>query len=175
MADFNETLARLLRLTIGTNGYLDKQTARVVERTAITVDEYIDRRLASGATPEAILTELYADLDADISRIFGEFKNGMTDAVYGAANIAGTNGSVAKLLETTSPEERGTRLFRWQAAGGNVCEDCEERHGQEDTLEGWTVRGLPKLFGSRCGHNCRCELVGTDVIMEPITLGARIG
>jgi hypothetical protein len=168
--DFNKTLEQLLKLTIGTNGYLERQAERVNERVILTVDEYIDRRLTAGATADEVYAELMADLDADVSRTFGEFKTGMANTVYGSANIAGTNGTVAQLISDMNPDERGTRLLRWQTAGGNVCEDCEERHGQEDTLEGWIVRGLPKQFGSRCGYNCQCTLTSTDVVLEPIRM-----
>jgi hypothetical protein len=172
MATLNETLNLLLKLTIGTGGYLESQSDRVAERVGLTVDDYIERRMLSGATGEQVLSELMADLDSDVSRIFGEYKTGMTNAVYGSANIAGTNGTVAKLITDMNPAERGTRLLRWQTNGDNICEDCQERHGEEDTLEGWAVRGLPKQFGSRCGYNCLCTLVSTDVILDPITLDA---
>lgn len=168
MAEYDETLAKLLRLVIGQNGYLEKSRQRTVDRTLITVEEYVDRRLAAGATGEQVFDELMADLQADISRVFGEFKTGMKDTVYGSANIAESNGQVAQLMTSMDEKERGTRLLRWQTAGGNVCEDCLERHGEEDTLEGWIIRGLPKQFGSRCGHNCQCELVSTEYVLEPI-------
>lgn len=166
--NFLNTLNKLLRLVIGQDGYLESSRQRTVDRTLITVEEYIDRRLAAGASGEQVYDELMADLDSDISRVFGEFKTGLKDTVYGSSNIAHSNGQVAQLMSSMTPQERGTRLLRWQTAGGNVCEDCEERHGEEDTLEGWIVRGLPAQFGSRCGHNCKCTLVATDVILEPI-------
>ena len=44
------------------------------DRTAITLQSYIDSRMIEGASPEAIKTELLQDLRSG-GRIFGEFRN----------------------------------------------------------------------------------------------------
>lgn len=50
------------------------------------------------------------------------------------------------------------RLYRWQCNGKKVCLDCRTRHGGVDTGSNWTVRGLPRNFGSRCSEECHCTL-----------------
>lgn len=39
------------------------------------------------------------------------------------------------------------------------CEDCEDLHGEERTLEEWQRDGRPGSAARQCRGNCRCELI----------------
>lgn len=143
-----------------------KQIEAEAGMTATTIEEAVRVMQAGGMTPEQIRAQLLDDLHAEVSRYFGGFKSAVKDAVYGAENMARSLGAKAALREL-GPE----RMYRWQTNGVNICPDCADRHGEEDTLANWEVRGLPTMFGSRCAENCLCTLVPTDMILDPIQVG----
>lgn len=39
------------------------------------------------------------------------------------------------------------------------CEDCDELHGEERTLDEWMRDGRPGSAARQCRANCRCELI----------------
>lgn len=156
-------LVEPLRIAIG---LMETQIRNEAARTTMSVEEAVRTMRASGMTAEEIRGVLLDDLKAETSRYFGEFKTGVKDAVYGGENVARSLGAKEAL------EERGLdRMYRWQTNGTNICPDCQERHGEVDTMENWEKRGLPTMFGSRCGENCQCTLVAEDMELEPIKVG----
>lgn len=122
------------------------------EKTAITIEEYIQGLLTQGVAPEEIQKNLIQDFDTG-GRIFGEFRNAFRSSVSSGlgtiAEIAGFEGM------GVAPE---TEMI-WQTVSEKPCPDCEARHGEVDTLENWQMRGLPKSGFSICREYCRCELV----------------
>ena len=167
-----QRLTSAVRLVIDQGGYLDTRSEAAIQRQMITLDEFIKIRFASGATDAQIMDELRADLENEVPRVFG-FKGDMKNALMGGVNVAATDASVATIVGTLSREDFENKLFRWQSNGINVCPDCEGRHGEEDTMENWIVRGPPARWGSRCQSNCQCTLVDTGVILEPIKVGVQ--
>lgn len=161
----NEKLAKQLKLIIG--NILENQIDGIVERTAITIEEYARVQIAQGVDPAEVRARLVADLKEQNPRFFGGLRTELKTAVYGAENLARSAGQKVALEEMGEPE----RLYRWQTNGINICEDCLERHGQVDTLQNWESRGMPAAFGSRCGENCLCTLVPEDMIFDPIKVG----
>lgn len=158
MADLVEPL----RIAIG---LMETQIRNEAARTTMTIEEVVRTMRASGMSAEQIRETLVNDMRAETSRYFGEFRTGVKDAVYGGENVARSLGAKEAL------DESGAKNFRWQTNGTNICPDCMERHGEVDTWENWQTRGLPTMFGSRCGENCQCTLVPTDMELEPIKVG----
>jgi len=155
-----DELTSVIRLT---SGYLDGALRRSAKKAALDVEDYINRRIASGGTDEEILDEIMqAVTGEDSGHIFGSFAGDVKQNISGAMNIAATQGALAEA------KSEGIEMLRWQTVGKNICEDCAERHGEVDTAEAWEVRGMPGMFGSRCGSNCQCMLVPESVELEPI-------
>ena len=166
-----ERLTSAVRLVLDQSGYLDTRIDAAVARQMISVDEFIKIRQQAGATDAQIFDDLGSDLEAELPRIFGSFKGEVKAGLMGGVNVAATDASVATIVGELSRDEFENKLFRWQSNGINVCPDCEGRHGEEDTMENWIVRGLPAQWGSRCQSNCQCTLVDTGIVLEPIKVG----
>jgi len=64
---------------------LDIVLAAKVARSAITLQEYVDMRLAQGAALKVIKADLLKDLEEG-GRIFGEFKNALKPTFAGSIN-----------------------------------------------------------------------------------------
>lgn len=53
---------------------------------------------------------------------------------------------------------------RWIAVMDEAtCEDCEARHGHEQTHAEWEDDGLPGSKNTICNGRCRCELMPADM------------
>ena len=98
--------------------------------------------------------------------LFREFKNALRNRTTGLVHQAASVGMASVYKANGKPKE----LYSWQAISNgndeNSCQDCIERHGQENTLEGWTEVGLPASGFSRCGTRCRCMIIPTGVKKE---------
>ena len=160
-------LVNQIRILVGQGGVLQSQIETAAATTTMRVEDAMKLWRSQGMSLEEIKRRLIEDLHAETSRLFGGFKSEIKSAVYGAENVAASMGMQTAWQELGKPKQ----LLRWQTNGVNICEDCMARHGEEDTLENWQVRGMPKTFGSRCGENCLCTLVPTDMVLEPIKVG----
>lgn len=136
----------------------------------LTLKQYIKDRLLAGVSQETIhqelLDELAKQLQGEVSRLWGPYASDMKAIVYQAEQNARMRG-MQIALQGKDPDA----LWRWQTNGTNICEDCQDLHGQVHTLEYWTTVGLPTEAGTRCGENCMCTLVAEDTVLEPITMG----
>lgn len=56
----------------------------------------------------------------------------------------------------------GEGMYRWQLGGGKHCQDCADRAGKEDTLNGWSMKGLPGSGATACHFNCNCDIVAVS-------------
>ena len=57
-------------------------------------------------------------------------------------------------------ESAGVKQFRWVSVGDkSVCPDCQDRHGEEDTMEYFKTVGLPRSGFSICQSSCRCQVL----------------
>lgn len=132
-----------------------------VDRTAITLEEYISARLSQGATVDIIEQDLLTDLEEG-GRIFGEFKNSLQPTFAG---------STSRFRDVGLMAETGvSATYRWCAVLVNTCPDCIERHNQVKTWEEWEEEGLPRSGATVCGQNCKCILASAEAIAleEPI-------
>lgn len=70
----------------------------------------------------------------------------------------------AQIMEQEDPRDELDRVYQWLSALRRPCRSCEERHGQQHTMEEWQILGVPRSGGTLCGSNCECELmpVGFD-------------
>jgi hypothetical protein len=160
-------LARSVRLIMN---HTAEKMGLEAQMITMTVEQRVKDRLNAGVSLENIRAELQDELRRQIAgeatRIWGPFVNNTKRLVYEAEQ----NGRISGMVEALRTEDPET-LYRWQTNGTNICEDCQKRHGELDTLEGWKMRGLPTEWGSRCGENCQCTLVAEDLVMEPILVG----
>ena len=161
-----QRIARELTIILQQNGLLESAIRTAAQKQALTIEEIVRQRLAAGMSVENIRQELLDALASDTAGVFAEFRGDLKEAVYGAANEARALGMKTALVE--GGMEKG---WRWQSNGVNVCEDCQLRHGEIDTMANWIVKGLPTMWGSRCGTNDQCVLVETDMVLEPIRVG----
>lgn len=125
-----------------------------VQRTAISLNEIIDRLRLQGVSDKAIQTQLETDL-ADGGRIFGEFRRAVK---------ATTEGTIGSISTDAYIDEFGTDInFAWIAALVNTCDDCLPRHGIVQSFPQWEADGLPRTGWSVCRGNCQCVLIPEDI------------
>ncbi len=131
-----------------------------VQRSAITLEEYIQFRQVQGATLGIIREELLADLNEG-GRIFGEFRNALRPTFAG---------SVSRFRDIGVLAEMGiSGQYRWCAVLVNTCPDCLDRHGRTQTMAEWEEEGLPRAGATVCKENCKCVLLPAEVAkLEPI-------
>jgi hypothetical protein len=137
--------------------------AAKVGRTAITLKEYVDFRLAQGTDMGVIRADLMTDL-AEGGRIFGEFRNALQPTFAGSLNRFRDVGS---LIEIGIEKD-----YRWIAILVNTCPDCLDRHGRTHTWAEWEKEGLPRTGATVCKENCKCALIPAEAtVLEPIYRG----
>lgn len=131
-----------------------------VNRTVLTLQEYVMTRQAQGGTLEAIERELIDDLKGN-GRIFGEFKRNIRATAVGSLN---------KVRDAGYYSDFGvTEQYRWSAVLVNTCPDCLERHGQVKSWDEWEEEGLPRAGSTVCRDNCHCVLIPVEYTeLEPI-------
>jgi hypothetical protein len=140
-------------------------------RTALTLQEFIETRLALGASIEQIETMLLEDLRNN-GRMFGEFRRAIRATSYG---------SVKRMRDISYFSEFDVdRQYRWSAVFVNTCshpptagtaspQGCMERHGLLKTWAEWEKVGLPRTGATLCRENCRCVLIPKEfTALEPI-------
>jgi hypothetical protein len=134
-----------------------------VSRTAITLQEYIDMRLAQGAAMDVIREDLLTDLNEG-GRIFGEFRNVLRPTFSGSVNRFRDAGERSIL--------GASGQYKWIAILINTCPDCLERHGQVQSMAEWEAEGVPRSGATVCAENCKCVLLPAEVAeLEPIMRG----
>lgn len=127
--------------------------AAKAERTAVTIEEYIQASLAQGIDPDTLEQNLLNDLENG-GRIFGEFRN----AVRATANgVIGRSRSIG-LFDVSGTEQK----YRWVAVLINTCPDCLDRHGKILTWDEWESEGLPQTGQTVCKEYCQCVLIPAD-------------
>lgn len=135
------------------------------KRTAISIEEYIQTRLAQGASKETLQADLLDDLENG-GRIFSEFRNAIRATSNGVINRFRDNGIFSSIGVDTK--------YRWVAVLINTCPDCLERHNQVQTWSDWEAEGLPRTGQTVCKENCKCILLPADnTDTEPIMRGKK--
>jgi len=134
------------------------------EKTALTLEEYIQSLRSAGMADKEIKKLLLTDLDEG-GRIFGEFYRGL------GMDITGKLGEVSNAASYEmfgfKPEDKLTWVSVSIEQGDKACPDCEPRHGESDTYGNWILRGLPKSGFSVCRTYCKCKLIrSTDIVGE---------
>jgi hypothetical protein len=125
-----------------------------VERTAITLEEYIKMRLAQGVDPAVLEADLIKDLEEG-GRIFGEFRNALKPTFGGATNRFRDAGELVELGLDGK--------WRWVVVSNNPCPDCLERGDEEaKTWNDWEAEGLPRTNATVCEQNCKCVMISED-------------
>jgi hypothetical protein len=123
-----------------------------IDSFVIEFGRYVDRLRLQGVSDEEINKLLEKDLKEG-GRVFGQFKNGLRNAVVGAINQASNEASMTVFTD------HGIKEFKWITVSGNPCPDCTARHGQVESMEYWRTVGLPGSGFSVCQSNCKCRLV----------------
>ena len=111
----------------------------------------------TGVSNEAIISILATDLSTHGS-IFGELRNSIVRGIVFGNNQFSRTGQIEVYGDSID-------LFRWVTIQGHrICDDCQGREGEIDTLDGWISRGMPGAGWSLCGGYCYCILVpvGSD-------------
>ena len=101
---------------------------------------------------EALAGILAADLSTH-GPIFGELRNSIVRGIVFGNNQFSRTGQIEVYGDSID-------LFRWVTIQGHrICDDCQGREGEIDTLDGWISRGMPGAGWSLCGGYCYCILV----------------
>lgn len=133
------------------------------QKTAITIEEYIQTRLKQGADPAVVEADLIKDLEEG-GRIFGEFRNAIRATTTGVVNRSRDNAIFAD-LGIDAP-------YRWIAVLINTCPDCLERHNRVQPWALWELEGLPRTGATVCKEHCHCFLVpAINAEIAPIQRG----
>ena len=133
-------------------------------RTSVTLEEYIESRLAAGTAKDIIKKELLQDLESQ-GRIFGEFLSGMKATAKGNTN---------RMRDIAEVSELGIEdiKYRWVAVLINTCPDCIKRHNKTATWQEWEAQGLPRTGATVCREHCKCMLLPAKTTeIEPIKRG----
>ncbi|MBW2624553.1 MAG: hypothetical protein JRD68_16720 [Deltaproteobacteria bacterium] len=134
-----------------------KLTAKAA-KTAITLREFIQNALISGAEAGALEALLLDDLRNN-GRIFGEFNRAIKATSNGVINNFRDSGALAEFGVDDD--------FRWAAVLVNTCPDCLARHnGPARSWEEWEAQGLPRRGFTVCKQNCKCMLIPVDEMTE---------
>ena len=105
-----------------------------------------------GVSNEALAGILAADLSTH-GPIFGELRNSIVRGIVFGNNQFSRTGQIEVYGDSID-------LFRWVTIQGHrICDDCQGREGEIDTLDGWISRGMPGAGWSLCGGYCYCILV----------------
>lgn len=130
------------------------------QKTALTINEYIQSRLIAGATAQNIEAQLLDDLNNN-GRMFGEFRRSIKATARGSINRVRDVGYFS--------EFELDRAYRWSAVMFRTCPDCLDRHGQVKSWDEWEAEGLPRTGATVCRENCHCVLIPTEFSeLEPI-------
>lgn len=142
---------------------LDIVLTAKIDRTAITIEEYIQMRLSQGAAMKAIREDLLIDLESG-GRIFGEFVNAIKPTFAG---------SISRFRDVGALAETGiAEKYRWVAVLVNTCPDCLDRHNKAKSWEAWEADGLPRTGATVCKENCKCVLIPAEATeLEPVMRG----
>lgn len=134
--------------------------AAKADRASISLNEYIDSRVAQGASLQTIEQDLIDDL-LNNGRIFSEFRNAVRATVIGSVN---------RVRDSQIFIEEGVEAeYSWIAILVNTCPDCLELHGQSKTYAEWEDFGLPRTGITVCKENCRCMLIPSKIaVIDPI-------
>lgn len=131
-----------------------------INRTALTIKEYIALRVSQGANLKVIREDLLTDLEEG-GRIFGEFKNALRPTFAGSTNRFRDVGALAEMGVSNK--------YRWCAVLVNTCPDCLDRHNEVQSWQEWENEGLPRSGATVCGQNCKCVLLPAEATeLEPI-------
>ena len=129
------------------------QLSNVAAQTTLDIQGLVTSMQASGMSRDAIKQTLMADLTGG-GRLFGNYRNQVKNTVKTGIGMAGNNASRSAFTKA------GVEQFQWISVGdGKVCPDCEERHGQVESLKYWELIGTPQSGFSVCQQNCRCQLL----------------
>ena len=116
------------------------------------VDKTIQTLRGSGMSEEGIRGVLINDLSTHGS-VFGELRNSIVRGIVFGNNQFSRTGQIEVYGDSIN-------LFRWVTIQGHrICDDCQDREGEIDTLDGWISRGMPGAGWSLCGGYCYCILV----------------
>lgn len=140
---FNELMAREMNI-------LAINLTAEASKTAMSLDKFIQMRLLSGASAEAIEAQLQDDL-INGGRIFGEFRNAIKSTAIGSTNRVRDVGYYS--------EFEATKNYRWSAVFVNTCPDCKDRHNRVKTWDEWEEEGLPRTGATVCMQYCHCVLI----------------
>lgn len=136
-------------------------------------DLLAELRLLTGPTSEPLLEmrvlrdrlrNLALDVGNGTSRIDAEalrteWSRALHDVV--SQSIKEVVGEVNLQAQLAAGAERSWD-FAWLAVGdADTCAPCDERHGDEKTLDEWEREGMPRAPRGVClgAGRCRCELV----------------
>ena len=139
---------------------LDILLSAKVNRTAISLEEYVQLRLIQGGTLDSVRNELLKDLNEG-GRIFGEFRRAIKPTFAGSINRFRDAGALAEMGLS--------KEYRWVAVLINTCPDCLDRHGRSQSWALWEEEGLPRSGATVCKENCKCVLLPAESVeLEPI-------
>lgn len=132
---------------------ISNQIGMAAAQTTLTLEEAITNMKISGMSSSAIRQTLMDDLDI-AGPLFGGFRSKIRGSIKNGIEYSSNGSSNGRFIEA------GIKRFQWVSIGdGKVCPDCEEKHGEEGTMEFFELLGLPASGFSICGPNCRCVLV----------------
>lgn len=132
-----------------------------ITRSAATLEEYVQMRLAQGATLKVIRADLLNDLEEG-GPIFNEFRNAIQPTFAGSVHRFRDIGEVSEIGKEDNK-------WRWVAVLVNTCPDCLKRHNDVKTWDEWESEGLPRSGVTVCGQNCKCVLLPERVAqLEPV-------
>lgn len=132
---------------------ISNQIGMAAAQTTLTIEEAITNMKISGMSSSAIRQTLMDDLDI-AGPLFGGFRSKIRGSIKNGIEYSSNGSSNGRFIEA------GIKRFQWVSIGdGKVCPDCEEKHGEEGTMEFFELLGLPASGFSICGPNCRCILV----------------
>ena len=122
---------------------------------AVRVERAVQTFRAAGVSEQSIFGILSEDL-SNHGSIFGGLRNSIVRGIVFGNNQFSRIGQIGVYGDSVES-------FRWVTIKGHrICDDCQGREGEVDTLDGWIERGMPGSGWSVCGGYCYCILVPVD-------------
>jgi len=123
-----------------------------VEKTKLSVADYVSRLKAQGMSKKDIQQLLVTDLKTG-GPLFSELRS--TFSIPFSSATSRISSTIAN-YEAAGGDPDITMV--WIASFKNTCESCVPRHGVVKSYKEWASVGLPGNFGSYCNGYCQCRL-----------------
>lgn len=147
------------------SSYWDTQAVEAADLTRHYLERFLKDMTASQALGVAMSEQYRARMDMYAHSAMRAYERAFGITSDAASQVASeVSGQPPVTLDDGTEVPAGTQIITWNISGGEICQLCADRDGQQYTLD--TLPGYPGDggFGEQCdgGPNCKCYLTYED-------------